>query len=73
MDFKVFAAGTDQTIWRPNCSHGAGSGQWHKRDECHLTDDELRQAELRAAGAMSEDRVVPQTPRIVPAELSLAE
>jgi hypothetical protein len=52
MDFKVLAAGTDQAVWRPHCSHGAGSGQWHHPGQCQMTDAELRQ-ELRAAGPAS--------------------
>jgi len=69
MDFKIFAAGTDQSIWRPNCSHGAGNGQWHHRGQCHMTDNELQQAELRVVKTTSADEIVSRSSQISSAEM----
>lgn len=48
LNLKVMPNDPDHSLWRPNCCHGAGKGEWHHPDQCAMTTKQMRDDELKA-------------------------
>ena len=50
LNLKVMPNDPDHSLWRPDTPHGAGKGEWHHPDQCHMTTIQMNEDEQKALG-----------------------